>query len=276
MVNFFRFVCSVIFLLFCSTIEFLAQAPRDPVATGVLQRSAAAMGYVQGLSCTTTAHLTFQSDPAHPQPLVLKSRGNSSLRTELQTPKGTRVMVVTSGNGRMQAPNGKITTLSSFNTRQQVISHLPAFSLISLDDAAFAVDPALSDSTGLSKIVIHRPTANSSASVTGTSSVATTGPSLQTAAVSQADQGRLEYYVDPVSFLVRKLVTTHYSEQSENQTQQLEIRYDGYKLLSGIMVPVKQQILQDGKAFAALEIDQVDCSTQLSDATFDLPTGGTK
>lgn len=109
---------------------------RDPQALLLLQQSLEAMGSAQAMllgdSLATGQVQTFAPDGTSvTSPMVKKSKGTKMIRTEVQRPEGARVLIVNSGTGAVQNPDGTVRSQSSNNTVAERVEHIPALSILS-------------------------------------------------------------------------------------------------------------------------------------------------
>jgi hypothetical protein len=84
---------------------------RDQQAVALAQQSLAAMGGAQALSLgdsvATGQVQSFRPDGTSVAfPITKKSKGSKMLRTEVQRPEGTRLIIINNGMGTVQKPDG--------------------------------------------------------------------------------------------------------------------------------------------------------------------------
>lgn len=91
-----------------------------------------AQAMLLGDSLTTGQVQTFVPDGTSVTlPMVKKSKGTKMIRTEVQRPEGARVLIVNSGTGAVQNPDGTVRSQSSNNTVAERVEHIPALSILS-------------------------------------------------------------------------------------------------------------------------------------------------
>jgi hypothetical protein len=238
----------------------VGNAPKDPQASSIAQRSLAAMGSGsvtpnQTVQAAGTLTLHGTSDTAFP--VILKSRGTQKLRTELTTSKGVRLSIVNTGHGIIRQPDGSVRQLSDANTLAQRVSHIPALSLLSeYPQNTVALEY-------LGNLVVDGSTVDI---------VAVSLYLGATVKDAQSSQGRTRtlYYIDSKTGLVNRIDQLNYAENDPTDTQKLQTHLSDYRLVNGVAVPFLQETYAEGQPLFTLALNSVTFGVTVSDSDFSL------
>jgi hypothetical protein len=243
------------------TLEAAASAvARDPVA--VAQQAVASMGGASALvglqDSVGTGTLTLAGPSPKAMPIVLKTQGTRKVRSELQTPEGTRVRILNDGRAAALRPDGSVKWLSVENTLAERVSHIPALSLLAENaDANVGVEymgPG---------VVNGQPAEVVGLSFTPSSDVKQAAEFLELT--------RCLFFVDPGSGTIAKIEYTHYAEGHRSTNWKEEVFLSDYRSVEGVLVPFKQITLRNGELESALELSSIQFNVGLADSEFALP-----
>jgi hypothetical protein len=242
-------------------IQELSSPPRDPSAIAIVERSLAALGagnLSSGDSATMTGALELIGKSTKTFPIAIKVRGTSELRSELTTPAGIRVTVITGtsgGGGTIRKPDGNIRSLATENVVGYRNQYLPALSL-------------LSEVEHTSTSVEYLGVADVDGSAADIVALGVWSGDINTTASALAQTTRTIFYIDKATGLVLRLQQLHYSEKVRGDTNKMEVRFDGYRSIQGVQVPFHQQTYVDGTLLIDLKFSSVELHVAVSDNDF--------
>lgn len=245
------------------TTASTAPPVRDAQATAVISRSLSAMGSAaihQGQTVLVSGAITLQGSATKTFPIVMTSRGNSQIRSELTTDKGVRVTIISGGHGIIRQPDGSTRYLLDDNLVSNRVEHLPQLSFLSEFTRSDMALKYLGSSTleGSQIEVIE------ASLVSGTTPAET--------ARSQ-ERTRTLFSFNSTTGLLAAVQRSHFAENSPEQSQVTETRFDDYRNVNGVMVPFRQRTFIDGTLLILLQINSVDLSATATDAEFSLVDG---
>lgn len=243
--------------------DALEPAPKDPQGVAIVQQALAAMGGAAALTATslhsvTTGTLTLAGPSPKDMPIVLKTKGTRKVRSELQTPEGTRVRILNDGRAVAIRPDGSVKWLSVDNAMAERVSHIPALSLLAENaEASVAVE------------YVGPATVNGQPVVVVGLSFTPSSDAKQAAEFLELT--RCLFFVDPGSGTIAKIEYTHYAEGHRSTKWKEEVFLSDYRSVEGVLVPFKQITLRNGELESALELSSVQFNVGLADAEFALP-----
>ena len=236
---------------------------RDPQAIAVISRSLSAMGAAaihQGQTVVVSGTITLQGSPSKAFPIIITSRGNSQIRTELTTDKGVRVTVISNGHGIIRQPDGSVRYLLDDNLISTRVEHLPQLSILS---EFLRSDMALKY-IGTSALEGAQVDVIDASLISGTTSAE--------AARSQ-ERTRTLFFFNSTTGLPASVQRSNFAENSPEQSQVTETRFDDYRNLNGVMVPFRQRTFLDGTPLMLLQLNSADLNATATDAEFSLADG---
>jgi len=255
---------SVLLVLLVASVVSAQPSPvgvsRDASAIAIVQSSLAAMGgprLAVGQSVIMTGTLTVAGTTPVSFPITIKTHGTNQLRSELTTPKGLRVTVISGGAGAIKYPDGRLKRLAYENVAGYRNQYLPALSSL------FEVSLTNMSVENLGQANVDGATADVVA--LGNSS----RPKLESPSeATQASQ--MLFYIDRTTRFVSRIQCSHFSENTSNDSQGMEIRFSDYRQVQGVFVPFHQQTFADGSLLMDLQFNSVDLGAVSSDSDFAL------
>lgn len=252
----------ILFLLLFSHPSLTAEpvsttAPKDPTANSIAQRALNALGAAQiqaneGVIASGT--LSLGGNKPATFPIVMKSRGTEQLRSELTTPKGTRITIINDGAGKIVQPDGTVRWLDTENTVSQRVTQIPALSLL----AEYQLPTVSTQYMG---------TANVNGSTADVIALGVYSATKATSAQSESQLTQKLFYIDHSSSLILRMQEIHYSENGSD-SDGVEIRYSDYRSVQGVMVPFDQQTYANGKLVFDFSVSNVSFGVTLPDSDF--------
>jgi hypothetical protein len=185
-------------------------------------------------------------------PVVLKGRGTTRLRYEVQKPKTTDSYVLNGGDSCLTL-SGSTKAGVSNNSFGQRVDFIPALSLLS-EYAGSDVNVQYAGSALVN---------GQAADVIALSIVSP--PNIDVTRPSQ----RL-YSIDRASGLVTKVQLTEYAENAGDLGVSTEMYFADYRNVSGLMVPFKRTKYVEGRLQSELVLTSVDLAAANSDSDFAL------
>lgn len=238
---------------------------RDPQAVALAQQSLAAMGGAQALSLgdslATGQIQSFRSDGTSVTfPVTKKSKGTKMLRTEVQRPEGTRLIIINNGVGAVQKPDGTSRSLFSNNTVAARVAHIPALSFLSeWQSSTTEIRFVRSDTLNTRPVQVialcYIPTSDPH----WVGSYRTTTQTL--------------FYIDQATSTVTKIEYQNFAESDSNVSEKIELFFTDYRSISGVLVPFTQTSYADGRLRTTLTLSSVAFNTSLPDSQFVVPGG---
>jgi hypothetical protein len=244
-----RFLVGALLITIGTRSASQAQAAPGLDGMAILQRSSAAMGCsVLGKDTTVTVRGSLKpSDGGTVMQVSIQSRGNSEWRSELDTPKGRKVTIVSDGKGQMQHADGRVTPLAESNTSHQRPMHIPCLTDIALPTSAILttvlrVETAAGDSLDVIEL---RPSS---------------GPQSNKA----TDRMKTVVWISRTTGYLARLQYVNAAEDDSNDTQMVQIGYSDYRVVGGVAVPF-HQVTRSGDFTLDLQLDSVQLNTPSAD-----------
>lgn len=236
-------------------------ATKDPQAVAVAQQSISAMGGTTFpiQDCVVSGTLQYVTPKGTVTlPIVIKSKGTTQVRTEVQWPQGTRVRILNGGQGAILKSDGTVVWLLTNNTIAERASHIPVLSLLA--DAGSTSMEVLNSGTGA---VSGRPTNIISISYVPTSD-------SKWAKFYRSTTLTL-FHIDTTSGTIAKTEYLSFAENDTNLSQKVETYFSDYRNTSGVLVPYQQTTYTDGTLSSTLTFSSVAFNVGISDSEFTLP-----
>jgi outer membrane lipoprotein-sorting protein len=236
--------------------------PKDAQALAIIEQSRAAMGGVAAMlsyqDSVATGTLLLTGPKPQQWPIVLKSKGRTLVRVELQKPKGQATRILNSGRAVLLEADGRRRNLVGNNTLAEGVGHIPLLSFL-----ADAEKPEVAvEFAGPGK-------------VNGASTYAVALNLSSLTSQQQTDElramTRTIFHVDQTTGLVTKTEETQFAENDTGAQQKVETLFADYRPVNGILVPFRQSMYADGQLEAELILDSVSFNVGLSDSEFQIP-----
>jgi hypothetical protein len=248
-----------VFSCACLAQDSIPAPPKNAQALALVQAALGKHGAPsQTASCTATGTLQLLSGSPKTYPITFKSYGLRKLRTELQTDKGTRVVVVNDGFGTIFMPDGTLRRLSVTNTQTQRVSYIPSLSLFG---------EAMKDDTS---VELYGKSQINGSSETVVSVGLYRGKDKRNASKLQAHT-RTYFAINDASGLVDHMQYSNYAEQSDSNVQKVDVLFADYRLIDGFLIPFHQTTSGDGSPMTDLMLTSATCNgSPVVESDFDL------
>ena len=240
--------------------EITSKVTHDPVAESFLQRSLSAMGAKtdpMNQVATVTGTLKLLGDDEIDFPVVIKSQGNTLMRTELSTKQGVRVFVINNGRGVIQYPDGKSRVLNEENTILQRASHVPVLGI-------------LSDGNNPNVNVQYEGRSVFNNKSVDSVAVSSFKGKTDEEIAQNIDRTKLHLFLNTDTGLLEGMSYLNYSENDPTFVQTFQVIYSNYQSIQGFMVPLQQDTFADGKPFLSLTISTIAFDGSVADSDFNL------
>jgi hypothetical protein len=182
------------------------------------------------------------------------------LRTEVQRPEGTRLIILNNGIGAVQNPDGTSRSLFSNNTVAARVAHIPVLSFLSEWQS-----PTTEISFVRSDTLSSRPV-----QIIALSYIP--GSDSQWVGFYRTTTQTL-FYIDQATNLISKIEYQNFADNDSNVSEKIEVFYTDYRSISGVKVPFTQTTYADGRLRTTLTLTSVAFNTGLLDSQFVVPGG---
>lgn len=242
----------------------LAPPSRDTQALAILPQLLAANGAtvlasVSDTEATATADYFVSGNPATAS-VIIKSKGTSMVRWEIQLPGGTQVRVLNRGRAALQLPSGKVRKLSATNTVAERVNHLPALTV-------------LSEWTDPSRSLSYVGTASVNGQPAIAISMRFSSASSPIAAGLTRNSTPITFYFDQATDQLVKMDFQNFAEGDDRFVQKVEVFFSDYRSINGVPIPFKQDRYEDSRLALSLTLNSIAFNVGLSDSEFALPVG---
>src|SRR5215469_7198996 len=253
---------TIVLLAFCSrSIPVSAQVQqsisKDQRALRILSASLAAMNGGQAAfphqDSVALGTISFSNESVGNVPVAFKYLGSDMVRIEVSLPAGTRLMIQNGNQGFLQAPDGQVRTLQSYNLLAQRISHVPQSSFVSHYNTNSMEVLYFGQS-----VVQNRPADVISLCF---KHLANFSP------VMACKFTKTLVSVDIATALITKIEFSNFAENNSDASQCIEIFFSDYRNVGGVMIPFQRATYIDGQPDSATIFTSVvfDVGLQASD-----------
>jgi len=233
---------------------------KDPQAVSVLTQSLNAVGGLAAVSTiqdyTGTGTITYNWADGQVQGAVtVQGKGLADFRMDATLPAGVQTLAISGLSGRQRTTNGNLKRLAAFNFSNAGSLSFPALRLAR----------AVSDQTvSLSLVGTGQAEGHQ---VYQVEAVFPVDPTLA-AAVSIADLGTLDFFVDSTSFQLVKVSENVRSERDTGAVFLHEIVYANYQTVNGIAAPFAINERISGQQTWSISLQSLSFNSGISDSEF--------
>jgi hypothetical protein len=237
---------------------------KDPAAIAVAQQTILAMGgtALSGYQdSTANGTMTFYSDTGTVNvPVILKSKGTTELRQELQRGQSTDIYVSNGATACMNSAKIGQIAMFSIDLNSQRIDHVPALSL-------------LSEYANGNMNLQYAGTDTVNGSQANVIALSFSIPGLPSGYDSLQLTQHL-FFVDSATGMVAKIQSVRNGNGPSEMTAKIEMYFSNYQNVNGIAVPFKRSQYVDGRLVSDLALTSIAFNTGLIDTEFVPACGG--
>jgi hypothetical protein len=232
---------------------------RDPQAISFLQNALGAMGSQNATSIQDTLVMATTTPPADrggsPVSVTIKTKGMNKIRADSASGGNNASVIYNKGREIHSSSNGW-RTANSANAEHKRIEHLPAL-LLAYELARSDFSTAYVGQEALNgRSVQHLSLTRVSAIGTGVDDILT-------------KNSRLDLFIDAQTFLIAKISFPYMATNDWRRGYPMEIFYDDYRNVNGLLVPFHQRYVYDGQPAGDMQFTSVAINQGLQDSDFE-------
>jgi hypothetical protein len=252
-----RLLTLICFLVQLSHSQNPVPTKRDGQAIRLLTQCAAAMG---SPALDSAVLATGKSIPAYAEDpsaeLVLKSKGETKMRWEMNSAGSQEAITLNSGRGR-STRNGRGNALPAWQTKYTRQEHFPAM---------LCVSEFQRPNTDI--LYLGEETVGNTSAHHIKISVATNGKS-QLWNATEAVISEFHIFLDSKSFVVVKTMRYAFSPDAIENRSKLENYYSNYQSVNGTLMPFTITTFLDGQKLRVISFDHIQLDPVIGDGEFD-------
>jgi len=230
---------------------------KDSRAIAIAQSAMAAAGTAAPGGIVLKGQVRMPSVSAESMSIVLEFNGGSQMRSQVATPKGDVLWVVSNGQGAIKRASHAVRYISRSNTLFQHPLQIPLLSHLSeVGNPSVAVEYVGTDQVN---------------------GVPVEAISLSVASASSADASftreitRVLYDIDTTTGYVLRVRGVNVAENDSGARQIVETLLSDYRIVNGVAIPFRQQTFTDGSLLQDLTLNTAEVGVSLPDSDFALP-----
>ncbi len=232
---------------------------RDPQAISILRNTLAAMGGQSAASIQDTLVIATTTPPVDrggsPVAVTIKTKGMNMIRAD-STGSGNNDSVIYNKGRELHSSSNGWSTTNSANAEHKRIEHLPALMLAyELARSDFSVS-YIGQETLNGRSIHHLSLARVSTTGTGVDDILT-------------KNSRLDLFIDSQTFLIAKISFLYLATNDWRRGYPMEIYYDDYRTVNGLLVPFHQRYVYDGQPAGEMQFTSMVVNQGASDSDFE-------
>lgn len=232
---------------------------RDPQAISILQNALAAMGAHSAASIQDTLVIATTTPPADregsPVSVTIKTKGMNMIRAD-STSGGNNDSVIYNRGREFHSSSNGWRTANSANAEHKRIEHLPALMLayeLARSDYSAAY---VGQETLNGRSIHHLSLTRVSATGTGVDDILT-------------KNSRIDLFIDSQTFLIAKISFLYMATNDWRRGYPMEIYYDDYRTMNGLLVPFHQRFVYDGQPAGEMQFTSMAVNQGAADSDFE-------